>query len=427
MVQLPQCRLVVVKGRERGREYVVSSEVIRVGKASENDLVLPEETVSRVHLEILRDAKGYLVRDLNSTNGTQVDGAEIREAYIRAGSIITVGAVQLRFQPIEERIEVRPSEAEEFGALYGRAPAMREIFGLLERIAPTDATLLVEGEPGCGKEAVARAVHARSRRHAAPFVPVDCRALAGVTLESALFGHDKGAFPGAMAARAGAFEEAAGGTVLLDHVDELGVDAQARLVRVMAQRELKRLGSARAVKLDVRIVAATERDLRREVDKGKLREDLAFRLASVPVRLPPLRERREDIPGLVARFAAAAGRAPLGDDAVAQLAAHDWPGNVRELKSVVERGLAIPLPPPPAAATGDPTVAATPASMAIAPEFDPARSYREEKERWDGDFERAYLKWLLARSGGNISRAARDADMDRKYLHKLLKKHKILD
>ena len=418
IVILPQCKLVVVKGAQRGREYVVSSDVVRVGKANDNDLVLPEETVSRVHLEILRDAKGYHLRDLHSTNGTFLDGAEIREAYVRAGSIITVGTVQLRFTPFEERIEAHASDLEELGAMHGRSTAMREIFGLLERLAPTDATLLVEGEAGVGKELMARTAHARSRRRSGPFVVVDCRALFGNPLESALFGHEKGAFSGAHATRQGAFETANGGTILLDHVGELALDVQPKLLRVLEQREVRRIGATRSIKVDLRFVAASERDLRREVEKGKFREDLYFRLAVAPIRLPPLRERREDIPGIVEKILGHAADA----EQLAALGAHDWPGNVSELRAIVERGAGI-LPPgaePPASTT------ALARTVAEEPEYDPARSYRENKERWEWDFERGYLKWLMARAEGNISRAAREADMDRKYLHKLLKKHSIL-
>src|SRR5688572_11591115 len=167
-VQLSQCKLVVLKGAERGRELVISGDVIRIGKVEGNDLVLPDDTVSRVHCEILRDAKGYLLRDLQSTNGTFLDGAEIREAYIRAGSVITVGTVQLKFQPFEERIEIQPSEKEALGELVGGSLRMREIFGLVERIAPTEATVLIEGETGTGKDLVARTIHGLSRRQKGP-------------------------------------------------------------------------------------------------------------------------------------------------------------------------------------------------------------------------------------------------------------------
>src|SRR3954468_2404365 len=169
-VHLNQCKLVVVKGEQRGREYNISGDVIRIGKVEGNDLVLPEETVSRVHCEILRDAKGHLLRDLHSTNGTFLDGAEIKEAYVRAGSVITIGAVQLKFQPFEERIEILPSDKERLGELVGKSLKMREIFGLVERIGPTEATVLIEGETGTGKDLVARTIHSLSKRAPKPFV-----------------------------------------------------------------------------------------------------------------------------------------------------------------------------------------------------------------------------------------------------------------
>jgi DNA-binding NtrC family response regulator len=421
---------VVIKGAQRGREYMGSADVIRVGKAHDNDLVLADETVSRVHLEIVRDQKGYLLRDLHSTNGTFLDGAEIREAYARPGSIITVGTVQLRFQSFEERIEIRPSEAEELGELYGRSQAMREIFGLIERLAPTEATFLVEGESGTGKDLVARTIHARSRRQGGPLIVVDCRALSGHALERTLVGHEKGAFPGATTARQGAFELAHGGTLLLDHIEDLGLDLQPRLLHVLEQREVRRLGGSRAVKVDVRCIAASERELRREVERGKFREELYFRLAVVPLRLTPLRERREDIPGLVLRFMRGRGAGSDAGDGfdeatLASLSRHDWPGNVRELRAVIDLGMGQGMGRMLGAAAGAAGIPAA-ALHGETLEFDPALSYRDVKQRWEHEFERRYLTWLFERSGGNISRAAREAEMDRKYLHKLLKRHHLI-
>src|SRR5688572_12482562 len=205
-VNLRRCKLVVVKGPQRGTEFVVSADVIRVGKAPENDLAVTDETVSRVHFEIVRDAKGYLVRDLKSTNGTFLDGAEIKEAYLRAGSTVSAGATELKFTPFEERIEIMPSEAEQLGDMVGRSPVMREIFGLIERIAHTDATVLIEGETGTGKDMIARTLHQLSKRKDGPFIVVDCGAVAGTLIESELFGHEKGAFTGAANTRQGAFE-----------------------------------------------------------------------------------------------------------------------------------------------------------------------------------------------------------------------------
>jgi transcriptional regulator with GAF, ATPase, and Fis domain len=438
-VNLRRVKLVVIKGPQRGTEFVISGDVFKVGKAPDNDLVVSDETVSRTHFEIVRDAKGYLVRDMKSTNGTFLDGAEIKEAYIRAGSVIGAGASELKFTPFEERIEILPSEKEKLGEMVGRSAAMREIFGLIERIAPTDATVLIEGETGTGKDMVARTIHELSRRKDAPFIVVDCGAVAGTLIESELFGHEKGSFTGAVAARQGAFELASGGTVFLDELGELSLDLQPKLLRVLEQRELRRVGGSRILKVDLRVVAATRKDLRSEVDKGKFREDLYFRLNVVPITAPPLRDRREDIPMLIDHFLASLsgeGTPPvLSDHARAALLGHDWPGNVRELRNVIERALALGTDPGALVAPlgdlglgrGASATAAGGAgsSREIALEFEPGLSFRDTKEKWNEVFERRYLAWLLRRAEGNISKAARDADMDRKYLHKLLRKYGI--
>ncbi len=432
-VNLRRCKLVVTKGTQRGTEFVVESDVLRVGKAPENDLVVSDETVSRVHFEIVRDAKGYLVRDLHSTNGTFLDGAEIKEAYLRAGSVVAAGAVELKFTPFEERIEILPSERESLGEMVGKSTAMREIFGLIERIAPTDATVLIEGETGTGKDMIARTLHLLSRRKDAPFVVVDCGAVAGTLIESELFGHEKGSFTGAIAARQGAFELASGGTVFLDELGELSLDLQPKLLRVLEQRELRRVGGSKTVKVDLRVIAATRKDLRSEVEKGKFREDLYFRLNVVPITAPSLRDRKEDVPALLdhflARLAPAGTPPPVLTDATrAALYAHDWPNNVRKLRNVIERALALGSDPGALVAPlgGELARAVAAASGApMEPEFSPGMSFRDTKERWTESFERRYLSWLLKRADGNISKAARDADMDRKYLHKLLRKYGI--
>ncbi len=436
-VHLSQCKLVVVRGAERGREFIVGGgggDVIRIGKADENDIALHEETVSRVHCEIVRDQKGYLLRDLSSTNGTFLDGAEVREAYVRAGSLISVGTVQLKFTPFEERIEILPSDKEQLGDMVGRSLKMREIFGLIERIAPTEATVLIEGETGTGKDMVARTIHDLSRRKSGPFVVVDCGAVAGNLIESELFGHEKGAFTGAVAMRQGAFELAHGGTVFLDELGELSLDLQPKLLRVLEQREIRRVGGNKTIKVDLRVVAATKRELMKEVQAGKFREDLYFRLSVVPVRVPSLRERKEDLPLLVRTFVAkmngdgTAGSLEPDEATLAQLANHDWPGNVRELRNVLERGFYLTqrvAGDAPARLVAVPQPSESPAQPHVEA-FEAGLSYRENKEKFENDFERRYLGWLMERSQGNISRAAREADMDRKYLHKLLKKHNIV-
>ena len=440
-VNLRRCKLVVIKGAQRGTEFVVSGDVFRVGKAPENDLVLADETVSRVHFEIARDAKGYLVRDMKSTNGTFLDGAEVKEAYLRAGSVIRAGATELKFTPFDERIEILPSEKERLGEMVGRSAAMREIFGLIEKIAPTDATVLIEGETGTGKDMIARTLHQLSPRKGAPFIVVDCGAVAGTLIESELFGHEKGAFTGAVAARQGAFELASGGTVFLDELGELSLDLQPKLLRVLEARELRRVGGSKSMKVDLRVIAATRKDLRSEVEKGKFREDLYFRLNVVPITAPSLRERREDIPLLLDDLLhklAPGGSAPVLTDATrAALMAHDWPGNVRELRNVLERALALGTDPgllvsPLVSPAGEPpgkgaagATAGTGVSLRDGVEFDQTLSFRDTKEKFTELFERRYVAWLLKRADGNISKAARDADMDRKYLHKLLRKYGV--
>ena len=426
-VNLRRCKLVVIKGAQRGTEFVINSDLFRVGKAPENDLVLDDETVSRGHFEIMRDAKGYLVRDMKSTNGTFLDGAEVKEAYLRSGSVIAAGSVELKFTPFEERIEILPSEKESLGEMVGKSAAMREIFGLIEKIAPTDATVLIEGETGTGKDMIARTLHQLSPRHAGPFIVVDCGAVAGTLIESELFGHEKGAFTGAVTARQGAFELASGGTVFLDELGELSLDLQPKLLRVLEQRELRRVGGTKTTKVDLRVIAATRKDLRSEVEKGKFREDLYFRLNVVPITAPALRERREDIPLLIDSILqklAPGGSTEITESTRAALMAHDWPGNVRELRNVIERALAL---------GGDPGMLVAPlggeagknAQLRDGVEFEPGLSFRDTKEKWNELFERRYLAWLIKRADGNISKAARDADMDRKYLHKLLRKYGI--
>jgi len=297
----------------------------------------------------------------------------------------------------------------------------------VERIAPTDATVLIEGETGTGKDMIARTLHQLSPRSDKPFIVVDCGAVAGTLIESELFGHEKGAFTGAVAARQGAFELASGGTVFLDELGELSLDLQPKLLRVLEQRELRRVGGTKIIKVDLRVIAATRKDLRSEVEKGKFREDLYFRINVVPITTPALRERREDIPLLID---AMLGKLPNGGIVLSEatrvaLMAHDWPGNVRELRNVIERALALGADPSMLVAPLGSETATKGAQQRDGLEFEPGVSFRDTKEKWNELFERRYLTWLIKRAEGNISKAARDADMDRKYLHKLLRKYGI--
>ncbi len=301
---------------------------------------------------------------------------------------------------------------------------MRSIFGMLERIAKTDATVLLEGETGTGKDVLARAIWTESARAQGPFVVVDCGAVSYSLIESELFGHERGAFTGAVAARQGAFELADGGTLFLDEIGELPLDVQPKLLRVLETREFRRVGGNKTVKTDVRVVAATKRNLLREVQAGKFREDLYFRLAVVPITVPPLRARREDIPMLVEHILKASGGGPFGQrrDACRALSAHDWPGNVRELRNVLDRAIYM------ARATGQVELSLVSLPMTGTGgsdvfQFDASKSYRETRAKYDSEFERRYVKWLLGRHAGNVSAAAREAKMDRKHLHDMAKKH----
>jgi transcriptional regulator with GAF, ATPase, and Fis domain len=421
--------VVVLSGSQRGQRVPLVDR-LRVGKAPENDLVLRDDTVSRYHCELERRAQGILVRDLGSTNHTKVGRTAVREAVVESGATISVGAVELSVRVEPRQAFVLPSESSRFGDAIGHSIAMRTIFGVLERIAPTDAAVLLEGETGTGKDVIARSIHQTSPRKDKPFVVVDCGAVSYSLIESELFGHERGAFTGAIATRQGAFELAGRGTVFLDEVGELPLDVQPKLLRVLESGEFRRVGGNRTLRAEARVVAATKRDLKLEVERGKFREDLYFRLAVVPVSVPPLRSRREDVPPLVERFLElakkrdpAAASITLSPATVAALTAHDWPGNVRELRNVLDRAIYIAT----AGGESDVKLVELPvtASAAQAPSvaFDADRSYREVREAFELDFERRYVSWLLDRHGGNISAAARAAKMDRKHLYDLARRH----
>lgn len=344
---LKKARFTVTKGRDAGKEMVLQKPLVSIGTLSENDLVLTDTTVSRRHAVVEEKPNGYVLRDLDSTNGTFLDNVRVREAYLAPGALIRLGQTELAFSPLEERIENLRSNADRFGELIGSSAAMREIYAILERVAPTDVTVLFEGETGTGKELAARAVHTNSRRAAGPFVVFDCGAVAPNLIESELFGHEKGAFTDAVKPRAGAFELANNGTLFLDEIGELSLDLQPKLLRALDQRETKRIGADKPVRVNVRVVAATNRDLEEEVQAGRFREDLFYRLSVVRVSLPPLRRKKEDIETIATHLfktiSTEIGRkiSGLSPEALAALEAYGWPGNVRELRNVLGRAAAL--------------------------------------------------------------------------------------
>jgi transcriptional regulator with GAF, ATPase, and Fis domain len=417
--------VVVLSGDARGTRLPIRGR-LTVGKSNDNDLVLSEESVSRVHCEISRVGRGVRVRDLGSTNGTFVERGRITEAVTAVGSVIRVGnAVELALRPDLTLLEVEPFAKGEIDGVIGAGLAMRRIFAVLDGVARTDATVLLLGETGTGKEVLAHAIANRSHRRS-PFVVVDCGAVTPTLIQSELFGHERGAFTGALAQRKGAFESARGGTIFLDEIGELPPDVQPMLLRVLEAREIRRVGGNQTIPVDVRVLAATSRDLEREVSAGRFREDLYFRLAVVPITIPPLRARRDDIPALVAqilsRIPGAALLAP-GPRTLSWLLQHDWPGNVRELRNILERAAYLSL----AAKSSELLLPALPSGPASTGDdafgFTLAETFREARARVEDDFERRYVAWLLANHGGNLSAAARAVQMDRKHLHVLARKH----
>ncbi|MEM9068625.1 MAG: sigma 54-interacting transcriptional regulator [Myxococcota bacterium] len=417
-------RLRVTSEGKRTEEITVARA--RIGSRPGLELCLKDDTVSRLHCEIIATESGFRLVDLGSRNGTRVDGYGVRDIDLKHGSVIELGRSRIVFQTTETETDVPVSQADRFEESVGGSVAMRELFALLDRAAPTTATVLLQGESGTGKEAVARSVHQRSGRSGA-WVVVDCGALPPNLLESELFGHEKGAFTGAASRRIGLMEEAEGGTLFLDEIGELPLDMQPKLLRALESREIRRIGGRDHVPLDIRVVAATNRDLAREVNRGSFREDLYYRLAVVELRLPPLRERCEDIPLLVAHFVRQAHRddpaaaerllAGISEENWRKLKEHPWPGNVRELRNVIERSLILK-------GDGEMVIATDAPQDAGELSVDLDQPFSAHKQRWVESFERSYVLGQLSRHDGNVSAAARASGLERMHFKRILKKYR---
>jgi len=341
-------QLIVTSGPDKGSSIIVEGPVLSIGTLTDNSFILSDKTVSRRHAELIERNGHYIIRDLGSTNGTIINGSRVKEALLEIGAVIKLGYTQLSYAPCGQKRSALPVEAATFGSVCGRSAQMRALFRMLERIAPTEATIILEGETGTGKEVLARAIHEKSARAAHPFVVFDCRALADTMLESELIGHEKDAFPGAKRARAGVFEQAQGGTLFLDEICELDIAIQPKLLRVLENSEVRRMGSADSSAVDVRIIASSSCDLDKQVRAGRFRKDLFYRLAVDRIVIPPLRERRDDIPLLAAELLKKLAAdykmsAPprIAAETCDILTAHDWPGNVRELRNVLSRALSL--------------------------------------------------------------------------------------
>ncbi len=412
-------------GRAIERVVTVDGTTCRVGSHPSNDLVLDDAQVSRLHCSLERGERGWQIVDRGSLNGTRVNGVPVRDADLPPPTPrIELGQSSLTIVEQDsvqaEDIPISPG----LGDLVGTSIAMRRLFGMVTRVARSEANVLLEGESGTGKEAFAMELVRRSERADGPLVIVDCGSISSSVVESELFGHVRGAFTGAERDRVGAFEEAHRGTIFLDEIGELPIDMQPKLLRAIESGQVRRVGENQTRQVDVRVIAATNRQLDREVNDGRFREDLYFRLSVVTLRIPPLREHAEDIPMLVRTFLSRLGaqnHAGMFDAGVLEeLGRHRWPGNVRELRNYVERALVLQSP----TAGFQPTPSgAPPAGGAI----DLDQPFSVAKRTMVEDFERRYLTALLAWSGGNISAAARRAGMDRMHLHRLVRRLGLKD
>ena len=425
---------------------VIDGRVL-IGSAQGSSIVVMDPMVSRVHAEFEARDDGLWVRDLGSRNGTFVEGLQVTGARVPDKGKVRLGATEfvIDYNSNQRRpVVIWPSGS--FGKLVGKSVRMRELFATLARIAPLEASVFIQGETGTGKELVARAIHDASPRASKPFVVVDCAALPENLLDAELFGHARGAFTGAVGVRTGAMEMADGGTVFLDEIGELPIAMQPKLLRVLESRTVRRVGETSYRTVDIRFISATHRDLLTMVSAGEFREDLYFRCSVIPVEVPPLRERKEDIELLVNHFLSAGSKGQVGPDLIRELAHWPWRGNVRELRNFVNRveelgaHEAIALsgrsqsaePSESSTAVGRVTATtSTPSASSRAgrPSAEEPRifeqSYKDFREAWIDAGEKEYVQRLLVRHNRNVAAAAREAQIDRTYIYRLVRKHEL--
>jgi len=418
-------RLVVVEGPDTGATFELDPNApsrILVGTSPACGIHLTDPTVSRRHAAFEPTGKGaYRLRDLDATNGTFVDGTRIVEVYVRGGETVRFGSTAVRLEA-DLAVEAPPlPSAMRFGRTLGASVAMRRLYPLCERLANARVPVIIEGETGTGKEVLAESLHEVGGARGA-FVVFDCTTVSPTLVEAELFGHERGAFTGAVASRAGVFEEADGGTLLIDEIGDLDLPLQAKLLRAIDRGEVRRVGSQKTVRVDVRVLAATRRDLDKEVAAGRFRDDLFHRLAVARVELPPLRERHGDVPLLARQFVQEMGGPPsLAQEIVTRFADYAWPGNVRELRNLVARYVAL------GADAGAPP-GAFPASMAAPALPVPAGGqdwidalvalglpFPVARRRTLEEFERRYVSAVLAKHGGSVSAAAKASGLALRY------------
>jgi len=427
---------------------------VTLGSSSENSLPIADPAVSREHCALERKGRRWWLRDLGSKNGVFVNGSKVRDAELGGGDAICIGGTTLRFTE-SKGIFPNLSKVRKCGDMVAQSPAMVQVFYRLEELAKTDLSLLLQGESGTGKELVARAIHDLSRRSARSLVPVNCGALPPDLLEAELFGHEKGAFTGADRAKPGVFESAHGGTLFLDEIGELPLEQQPALLRVLDSKKIRRLGSNRHRNVNVRVICASNKDLKSMVAHGRFRRDLYFRLAECTLSIPPLRDRPSDIPVLLDLFlrqAPASQRAEAPERWVLDaLMKHSWPGNIRELRNLTRRATALgwesaieeglidltPLAPPHfnlatllAKPPGDAetSVSQQGATAAKQPKVDYCTNV--PLPFLDGhsleEIEKAMLTKALEASEGSQAAAAKKLNMKRSTFRLKLKRHRLL-
>jgi DNA-binding NtrC family response regulator len=417
--------LSVKRGKANKDSIEIGPDPLVIGRNESCDLVLDDKKVSAVHVEVVATERGVRVRDLGSRNGTFIMDTRVGEVYLTKPTTVACGETALEFNPSNPE-EIAVPDVAEFGPLVGTSASMRAIFEKLRKAAPTDLTVLILGETGTGKELVAAAIHGASARASKPFVVVDCGAIPPSLAESALFGHERGAFTGAVDKRISPFVEADGGTIFLDELGELPLDVQPKLLRALAEQRVKAVGSNTYRPVNVRVIAATRRDLVREVNAGTFRSDLYFRVAQLRVELPALRDRLEDIPALVRKIMADIGDKNayqrITNDSLERLMRHDWPGNVRELRNVLSVALAF-------GKEGPLDLAQHLAPLVTASESTPVRgrTFQDAKREVLARFEREYFTALYAECNGNVSEIGRRAAMERAHVRGYLRRHGIGD
>jgi len=420
--QDPGAKIVCLDGPCAGATLDLQDEPVVIGSSATCDLVLSDPRVSRRHLRATYVGRAVDLVDLDSKNGSYHGGERFVRTQLPFGAEFHVGASLFKILPAERTLDPAQAETSCFGQLVGGSADMRKLFTMIEQVAATDVSVLIEGETGVGKELVAEEIHRRSDRRNKPFVVFDCGAIPSELIESALFGHVRGAFTGATCDRDGLFADADGGTVFLDEIGELRLDLQPSLLRVLDRGTVRRVGESQFRHVDVRIVAATHRSLAVMIEQDQFREDLYYRLAVVRLAVPPLRDRPEDVEELARHFLLRSGRPDLrlDEELLARLRDHAWPGNVRELRNLIERGVALARD----GVLHVDQIGRAPAKRAAAVRVGPRLAFRDAKAAAVESFERAYLSDLM-NEYDSLTAAASAADMDRKHLRVLLKRHGI--